>query len=158
VVNGTQRLRSTSRDPRVFRLSPHGLNASSTYVVALRVKDGAGLASYARVLVRVKRGPLRVTVRGGDRAIGKWVAQVPAYHSAQGDIGFATSTAVTAIPVPPLWPPVTGVGDTLKLDGSGSVDTDTNSPSGLSYAWSCRRGGLAFGRPCGLVLSPDCQH
>jgi hypothetical protein len=72
VVNGTQHLRSTSRDPRVFLLPPHSLNSSSTYVVALRVKDAAGLTSHAGVVIWVKRGPLRVTVRGGDRTVGKW--------------------------------------------------------------------------------------
>jgi hypothetical protein len=71
-VNGTQRLRSTSQDPRLFRLPALSLNASATYVVTLRVTDRAGVANSARAVVRVRPGPLTAVIRGGDRVIGGW--------------------------------------------------------------------------------------
>jgi hypothetical protein len=48
---------------------------------------------------------------------------------------------------------VAGTGDTLKLDGGDSSDSDTGTSSGLGYSWACARGGLAFGRACGVALA-----
>jgi hypothetical protein len=43
-----------------------------------------------------------------------------------------------------------GLASAITLSANSSTDPDTNSRDGITFVWSCIRGGASYGAACGL--------
>jgi hypothetical protein len=66
-TESSRSVRSTSADPRFFRLPASQLTAGKTYNLTVNVTDDTGQYNVARAYVTVKRSDLVVQIVGGDR-------------------------------------------------------------------------------------------